>query len=89
MNELNCLELKSVEYNFTKLGSLILLVTNVNRMLKDGLECYEKQHMEDFKGYVDLSISNLDVFYDFYCEVEGKILKDIKLIKDKNCGGVK
>ena len=89
MNELTSLKLISLEWNFKKIGSLILLVTNVNRMLKDGLSCYEKQHMEDFKGYVVSSIDDLDAFYDFYCQVEGEILQDIKRIKDKNCGGVK
>ena len=84
-----CHELKSMEYNFKKLGSLVLLVTNGKRMLKDGLSCYEKQHMEDFKGYVTSCIDDLNAFYDFYCEVEGEIIEDLKRIEGKYCGGVK
>ncbi len=84
MNELTSLKLISLEWNFKKIGSLILLVTNVERMLKDGLSCYEKQHMEDFKGYVVSSIDDLNAFYDFYCEVTDEIHGFFDDIKKEN-----
>ena len=86
MNGQSLHELKIMEYNFKKLGSLVLLVTNVNRMLKDGLEYGEKQNMVDFKGCVTCCIDDLNAFYDFYADVENEINESFERMRNKKVG---
>jgi len=88
MNEITSHELKIMEYNFKKLGSLVLLVTNVNRVLKESLARCEKQNMEDLKCCVTSSVDDLNAFYDFYCDVENEINVSFDRIRDKRVGGL-
>lgn len=93
MNEITCHELKSIEYNIKKIGSLVILVTNVNRMLKEGMSYNTEKsadyRVEDLKGYVNSCIDDLNAFYDLYCDVEGEVIEGLKRMKTKHCGGDK